>query len=127
MRCAWYSNTGFRWRSNVDLPILDRDRLKLITRGNGKLAGEFLGALFDEADQLLARLGVLLRSDDRIAVADAAHTLKGMAAELGTMRLRAAAAGLEMETEISRWPEHVESVRGALAELRSAIDDIKNV
>lgn len=101
-----------------DLPIIDRARLELITRGDGKLAEEFLGALFDEADELLERLGTLIAGDDRSAVADAAHTLKGMASELGALRLRAAATDLEAETESARWREHVERVRAALAELR---------
>jgi len=103
-----------------DLPILDRARLELITRGDSNLAEEFLGALFDEAGQLMERLGVLLRGDDHSAVADAAHTLKGMAGELGAMRLRAAAFDLESETEAARWPDRVECVRAAIAELRSA-------
>lgn len=101
-----------------DVPILDRERLELITRGDGKLAAEFLGALFDEAGQLLERLGGLIGGDDRTAVADAAHTIKGMASELGAMRLRVAALDLESETDVVLWPQHVESIRAALAELR---------
>jgi HPt (histidine-containing phosphotransfer) domain-containing protein len=102
-----------------DLPIIDRARFELITRGDPTLAQEFLGALFDEAEQLLGRLTVLLKGDDPTAVADAAHTLKGMAGELGAMRLRAAAAALETETEPMRWPDRIARVRMALAELQA--------
>jgi HPt (histidine-containing phosphotransfer) domain-containing protein len=102
-----------------DLPILDRARLDLATRGNAALADEFLGALFEEAGDLIVRLGALMGGDERLAVADAAHTLKGMATELGAMRLRAAAAALEAELRPLCWPENVERVAAALAELQA--------
>jgi HPt (histidine-containing phosphotransfer) domain-containing protein len=101
-----------------DLPILDRARLELATRGNAALAKEFLDALFEEAAPLIERLDVLIGGADHVAVSDAAHTLKGMAAELGAMRLRAAAAVLEAEVQIEAWPLCLERVRTALVELR---------
>jgi HPt (histidine-containing phosphotransfer) domain-containing protein len=120
MRCGPHSHAGCRRRPDVeDQPIIDRARLELITRGDRRLAEEFLGALCDEADQLLERLSVLIAGDDPTAVADAAHTLKGMASELGAMRLRAAAVDLEGESEARRWPKRVEDVRAALAELKA--------
>jgi len=103
-----------------ELPILDRARLELATRGNAALATEFLNALFEEADPLIERLGVLVGGEDRLAVSDAAHTLKGMAAELGAMQLRAAAAALEAELRSEQWPLCLEHVRTALAELQCA-------
>src|ERR1700729_734253 len=102
-----------------DLPILDRARLELATRGNAALAVDFLGALFEEANDLIQRLSTLIVGNDRIAVADVAHTLNGMATELGAMRLRAAAATLEAEPEPATWPEGVERLRAALAELHA--------
>jgi len=104
-----------------EVPILDRARLELITRGDAALASEFLAALFEEVGALLERLGALLASDDRVAVADVAHTIKGNATELGAMQLRAAAAALETEPQPERWPQCVERVRTALAELRSYV------
>jgi len=101
-----------------DLPILDRARLELATRGNAALAKEFLDALFEEATPLIERLGVLIGGEDRLAVSDAAHTLKGMAAELGAMQLRAAAAALEAEVREQEWPLCLERLRTALVELQ---------
>jgi HPt (histidine-containing phosphotransfer) domain-containing protein len=106
----------------VDLPILDRARLELITRGNAALADEFLGVLFEEARDLTEKLGALLGSEDRLAVSNAAHTIKGMAAELGALQLRAAAAALEAEGEPARWPDAVNDVNAKLAELRAHLD-----
>jgi len=103
-----------------DLPILDRARLDRITRGDAALANEFLGALFEEAAALIERLAGLLDSEDGVAVADAAHTLKGMAAELGAMQLRAAAAAFETEVRRELWPTCLERVRTALAVLQLA-------
>jgi HPt (histidine-containing phosphotransfer) domain-containing protein len=100
-------------------PVLDRERLTLITRGNTTLAEEFLRALIAECAELFERLEAPLRSADRVAVSDIGHTLKGIAAELGAMRLRAAAAALETETQIAAWPQQVERLHAALAELRS--------
>ena len=105
-----------------DVPILDRARVELVTRGNAALAGEFLGALFEEASDLIERLSGLIVGDDRVAVADVAHTLKGNATELGAMRLRAAAAALEAEVQANLWPEDLDRVRAALAELHAFVN-----
>jgi HPt (histidine-containing phosphotransfer) domain-containing protein len=101
-----------------DLPILDRERLTLITRGNAALADEFLDALMIEATELLDRLSGLILGNDMVAVSDVGHTLKGMATELGALRLRAAAAEFEAETDPTRWSAHLVRVNGALSELR---------
>jgi HPt (histidine-containing phosphotransfer) domain-containing protein len=104
--------------SNVpDVPSLDRARLDLITGGDEALAREFLHGLIEEAQEVLDLIVGATASDDRTALAELAHRLKGMAAELGALRLRAAAAALETED-----PEgqriHVDAVRSALSELR---------
>jgi len=108
-----------------DLPILDATRLNLITRGDTRLANEFLDDLVVEADELMLRLGILVSSDDRAAVSDVAHTLKGMATELGAQRLRAVAAALETEAVPARWPEDIGRLNAALAELRQHVRDQK--
>jgi HPt (histidine-containing phosphotransfer) domain-containing protein len=73
--------------------------------------------LIEEAQEVLDLIVGATASDDRTALAELAHRLKGMAAELGALRLRAAAAALETED-----PEgqriHVDAVRSALSELR---------
>jgi HPt (histidine-containing phosphotransfer) domain-containing protein len=102
-----------------DLPILDGARIELISRGNGALAHEFLQALIDEATETIGRARALITAGDQRGVADLAHTLKGMAAELGALRLRAAAAALEVEAQPNRWAGHLDGTIAALAELRS--------
>lgn len=104
-----------------DVPILDRARLELITHSNSALACELLEALFEEADRLLEQLTTLLPDGDRFAVSDVAHTIKGGAAELGAMRLRTAAAALEVETASEHWPNHIGDICAALAELRTHV------
>jgi HPt (histidine-containing phosphotransfer) domain-containing protein len=106
-----------------DLPVLDATRLNLITRGNAGLAKEFLDDLVVEADELLLRLATLVSGDDRVAVSDVAHTLKGLATELGAQRLRAVAAALEIEATPTRWPEDLDRLNDALAELRQYVRD----
>jgi HPt (histidine-containing phosphotransfer) domain-containing protein len=101
-----------------DLPTLDRVRLELITRGKRELAAEFLGALIEESDAILAGLGLLIDSGDCAGISDAAHTLKGMAAELGAMRMRAAAAALETEADAECRPERMAALALTLDELR---------
>lgn len=104
-----------------EAPILDRERLTLITRGNPALAESFLNGLLEEGGELLARLRALLPAGDRIAIEDVAHTLKGMASEVGASRLRSAAAALESESEPLHWADGINGIGAALAELRSAI------
>jgi HPt (histidine-containing phosphotransfer) domain-containing protein len=105
----------------TDLPILNRERLDLITRGDAALADEFLSTLFVEADALLEQLRTSIGNDDCEAVADVAHTFKGMAAELGAARLQAVAAALEGIAEPARWSEYVERLAAAVTELRLSV------
>jgi HPt (histidine-containing phosphotransfer) domain-containing protein len=103
-----------------DLPVIDAARLTLITRGNTALAAEFLAGLVEESDGLIERLRILLDGKpDAAAVRDAAHTLKGMAMEVGALRLRAVAAVLEAESEPKLWPEYVGHLSAALDEVRA--------
>jgi HPt (histidine-containing phosphotransfer) domain-containing protein len=107
-----------------DLPIIDRVRLELISRGSAARADEFMGALLEESDDILVQLRTLVATAgiDRSAVSDAAHTLKGMAAEVGASRLRAAAAVLETEADQARWPGQLNALTIALTELSSHLN-----
>ena len=102
-----------------DLPILDRARLDIITRGDRALADDFLRALIEEATGTIDRLSSALVAAEPAGVAELAHSLKGMATELGAQRLRAAAAAFEAEMEPARWGGHLDRTVAALAELRS--------
>jgi len=102
-----------------ELPILDRARLDAITRGDNALAAEFLHDLIVEGEAILAQLRTSIATNDRPAVAELAHSLKGMSTEIGAVRLRAVAAALEAETHPERWRVHLDSARNAIDELRS--------
>ena len=93
--------------------------MELITRGDAALADEFLRALIDEATGTIERLRSTISANEPVAVVDLAHSLKGMATELGALRLRAAAAALEAEAKPERWGGHLDGAITALAELRS--------
>jgi HPt (histidine-containing phosphotransfer) domain-containing protein len=101
-----------------DLPVLDRARLDLISRGKTALATEFLTDLIDEGQAIVTQLRSLSATDARTTVADLAHTLKGMAGEVGASRLRAAAAALEAEVQPQQWHELILNANAAIAELR---------
>lgn len=105
----------------TELPVIDRTRLELITRGDAARAAEFLDALLTEAADLLGQLAPQLSRAERSPVADIAHTLKGMAAEVGALRLREAAAVLEAETDPARWVFETNDIYAALGELRAEI------
>jgi HPt (histidine-containing phosphotransfer) domain-containing protein len=107
----------------ADLPVLDQERLRLVTRGDAELASDLLRQLIDEAEDVLQRLHRALAGGDRAAVADLAHALKGMAAEVGALRLRAAAVALEAEPQPALWLGLLDRARAALVELRSLASD----
>jgi HPt (histidine-containing phosphotransfer) domain-containing protein len=101
-----------------EIPVLDGTRMALITRGDTALAAEFLDALIEEAGAVIARLRAACAAGEPIVVRDLAHALKSMSAELGALRLRAAAAELEAEADLARWPERLAGAVAAHDELR---------
>jgi HPt (histidine-containing phosphotransfer) domain-containing protein len=100
-------------------PVLDAARFELLTRGDAALASEFLCELIETADDMLEQLHAQIASGNGVAVAALAHSLKGMATELGALRLRAAAIGLEVEQRPEGWLRHVNRAGEAVAELRA--------
>jgi HPt (histidine-containing phosphotransfer) domain-containing protein len=102
-------------------PIVDRERLSIVSRGNAERAREFFGMLVEDAQVASERLRELLVSGDLQAVHEIAHSLKGMALEVGTPRLASAAAVLEAERDPALLVALVEEVARATAELRGAL------
>jgi HPt (histidine-containing phosphotransfer) domain-containing protein len=100
------------------VPILDPARLSLITRGDGDLANAFLRDFIGEANGILARLAALHEPADRAAVADLAHSLKGIAAEIGAERLRRCAVQLETSALPQAWSARGADAIEALNEIR---------
>jgi HPt (histidine-containing phosphotransfer) domain-containing protein len=99
-------------------PVVDRTRLDRITRGNPALARELIDELVEESRGIVERVRASIAASGAREVHDAAHKLKGMAGELGALRLRAAALGLEVETSPERWPAARAAVERALDELQ---------
>ena len=84
------------------LPILDIDRLNALSLAVGQDALESLAARFGRSvDADLARIHDGLASDNRTLVAEAAHSLKGLAVTFGASRLQAAAQALQSDATAS--------------------------
>jgi HPt (histidine-containing phosphotransfer) domain-containing protein len=103
------------------LMIVDRERLMRVSRGNTERAREFFGALADDARSTAERIREAQATGDGHALRTLAHSLKGMALEVGAPRVAAAAAALEAETDPALLPDCVDAVLAASAELRDVL------
>jgi HPt (histidine-containing phosphotransfer) domain-containing protein len=100
-----------------NVPIVDWARLKDVTRGDSSLADEFLTGLVEEATLLLDRVERAIAIGDAAAIDGLAHTLKGMASEVGALRLRAIAIALGAAGEPVLRRRELEAARESLAEI----------
>lgn len=78
-----------------DLPVLDRTRLDAITGGSAGLAHELLVALIGEARELAEQIRAAVAQADDGRIADLVHALKGVAGNVGAVRLQHAAGDFE--------------------------------
>jgi HPt (histidine-containing phosphotransfer) domain-containing protein len=78
-----------------DAPVLDRGRIDAITGGSAALARELVAALIGEAAGLAQQIRVAIAEADDGRTADLVHALKGIAGNVGAMRLQRAAGDLE--------------------------------
>lgn len=105
------------------VPIIDRARLDLVCMGNADLAGELLDLLIEEATPIVAGLPALVSAADKPAVREGAHSVKGIAGNVGAARLQAAALDLERSAteaaDVGVLAGLLETVVTALAELRT--------
>jgi HPt (histidine-containing phosphotransfer) domain-containing protein len=105
------------------VPIIDRARLDLVCMGNPALAGEFLDLLIEESSPIVDGLPALVAAGDAAAVREGAHSVKGIAGNVGAARLQAAALVLERSAAggaaASVLAEQLAAVAAALAELRT--------
>lgn len=80
----------------VGAPLLfDRNLALQNLDGDEELLAELIALFLEEAPKRLAALEEAQRRGDLTALKEAAHTLKGMAAQIGAVRLKEQAAGLE--------------------------------
>ena len=103
------------------LPIVDRVRLSTISRCDAERARDYFGALADEAQTACERLREALATGDEHALHEIAHSLKGMALEIGAPRLAAAAAALESERDPALHAAFVDAIVEVTAEVRHAL------
>jgi HPt (histidine-containing phosphotransfer) domain-containing protein len=107
----------------TDVPVIDRARLDLVCMGNPGLAGEFIDLLIEESTPILAGLPALVAAGDVPAVREGAHSVKGIAGNVGAARLQAAALQLERSAAdgaaASVLAGQLDAVVAALAELRA--------
>jgi HPt (histidine-containing phosphotransfer) domain-containing protein len=78
-----------------ELPVLDRARLDAITGGSAPLARELVAALIGEARALAQQIHVAVAETDGGRTADLVHALKGVAGNVGAVRLQHAAGEFE--------------------------------
>jgi two-component system, sensor histidine kinase and response regulator len=108
----------------TSLPVIDRERLDKVCMGKPEMAGEFIGMLIEEVTPIIAALPASLSAADNAAVREGAHTVKGIAGNVGAVRLEAAALLLERTAAEGgareALAEQLDGIAGALAELRSA-------
>jgi HPt (histidine-containing phosphotransfer) domain-containing protein len=105
------------------IPIIDRDRLEKVCMGKPEMAQIFVDALIDETAPIVAALPESIVARNYAAVREAAHAVKGMAANIGAIRLSAAAELLERESVAAPTTEvlskGLDGLVAALAELRT--------
>jgi HPt (histidine-containing phosphotransfer) domain-containing protein len=103
------------------LPIVDRERLSIVSRGNAERGREFFGALVEDAQAAYVQLQDALAAGDDHALHELAHSLKGMALEVGAPRVAAAATALEAQRDPALQAVLVDAVGTATAELRDVL------
>jgi len=97
---------GIAWWAQI--PGLEADRLLVLTHGEPAAVARMLGTVADRHGQDVAQLHALSAADDRAGLRYLAHSLRGMAGNIGAQALADAAAALEQALQ----QEH----RGAIAE-----------
>ena len=101
------------------LPILDLDRLNALSLAVGRDALTSLAARFGRSvDNDLARIHAAVANGNRPLVAEAAHSLKGLAVTFGASRLQAAAQALQSGATASG--SAADDLAGPIADVEAA-------
>jgi HPt (histidine-containing phosphotransfer) domain-containing protein len=106
---------------------VDRGRIEAVCGGNDELAVELIGMLVDDAAPIVDALGTCLQSNDIAQANELAHSLKGIAGNVGAGELRDAADRLQTATAPDAAPagpvltEDLAAVAEALDHVRSTL------
>ena len=106
----------------MSLPVLDRERLRVLSGGDVEIESELVDSLIEEADGLMIELREHCAKRDRIAARESSHSLKGIAGSVGAIALREAAGRLdaELDTATFAW----ERFDALVAPVVVALDDV---
>jgi two-component system, sensor histidine kinase and response regulator len=99
----------------MSLPV-DRERIEAVCGGDDALAVELIGMLVEDAVPIVDALGACVQSNDVAQVNELAHSLKGIAGNVGAAELRDAADRLQTASAPDAAP-----ARNVLARELSAI------
>ncbi|MFN3920084.1 MAG: response regulator [Methylohalobius sp.] len=104
----------------LPLPLFDRELALQNLDGDQELLAELIALFLEEAPKCLAALEEAQRRGDLTALKEAAHALKGMAAQIGALCLKDQAAGLEQAAKQGTGDpsgEHTQRLAQSLREL----------
>jgi|GEM_PF-3145714 two-component system sensor histidine kinase/response regulator len=110
---------------------VDRERIEAVCGGNDELAIELIGMLVDDAAPIVDALGTCLQANDITQANELAHSLKGIAGNVGAGELRDAADRLQTATAPDAAParsvlaEDLAAVAEALDRVRSTLQSWK--
>jgi HPt (histidine-containing phosphotransfer) domain-containing protein len=110
-----------------DLAVVDRARIDEVCKGDDSLAIELIGMLLDEAAPIVDALGACVQSNDVAQMNELAHSLKGIAGNVGAAELRDAAARMQTDTAPDATParallaEELAAITSALERVRSTL------
>lgn len=107
---------------------VDRGRIEAVCGGDDGLAVELIAMLVDDAAPIVDALASCLQTNDDAQVNDLAHSLKGIAGNVGAAELRDAAARLQAATAPGAAPAHallveeIAAIAAALERVRGILD-----
>ncbi len=102
---------------------VDRGRIEAVCGGDEALAVELIGMLVEDAAPIVDDLGACVQANDAARIYELAHSLKGIAANVGAAELRDAAALLQAETA----PDAPPAPAGFAVELAAIVTALERV
>lgn len=87
----------------MTVPVIDGRRLESLCAGEVLLAVELVDALIEDAQPLVTSIAQLADRRMNDELRNAAHSLKGIAGNIGAVRLQSAAAALEAAARDHDW------------------------